>query len=155
MKKLGRLLPGLAIVLCAGVARSDADGDTARRALVAAADDAVGVMALRGDHVQQWLREARAKRYKRRAACLDDHLSQVHAVERLARAELGWLSRAVQRDVPDEALRARARRVELYAARSRDLLADAKACSGRLSRRQRVPTGYEVRLREPPLPPPD
>ncbi len=160
MKKLAAFAAGVSVVLSLGIARSDSSGETTsdaaaariRRQAVAAADEAVAVMAVRGDHVQRWLGEARAKGQKRRAACLDDLLSQAHAVERLGRDELGWMQRAALREAAAELFAARVARVELYAERSQQLLAEAQACGGKVSRRQRAPTGYVVRKVEPRLP---
>jgi hypothetical protein len=160
MKKLAAFAAGVSVVLLLGTARSDSDAEGTssddaariRRQAVVAADEAVAVMALRGDHVQRWLGEARAKGQKRRAACLDDMLSQVHAVERLARDELGWMTRAQIRGAEVELFPPRLARVAVYTQRSQGLLGEAQACGGKVSRRQRMPTGYEVRRVEPRLP---
>ncbi len=110
----------------------------------------VSWMSLRSDHVFRWLRVARGQRDLRRSRCLDRKLSETHAVERQGRIELRAIRRAAKLGV--DTFAPHLIRLKRFAARSNELMASAHRCGQKVSRRQRLPTTYRVRVVEPRLP---
>lgn len=144
----------VAAVLSSGVAQADAavTAEQARRhPLVRRAADAVYQTGMRSDHIRRQLMRARGSKDGKRARCLDDKLSQAHAVERLTAREQSAIMAALLGGRLSAA-EARSARVEAYETRSKLILQQAHACSG-VSKRVRMPTTYRVRMIAPPLPP--
>lgn len=107
---------------------------------------------LRSDQVHRWLRAARLSRQHQRGRCLDDLLSQAHAVERLAdqsqRAMLG-----ASRRHDGHRLRRESSRLRVYETRSQVLIRKAQACGKPAARaHRRGQNVHEVRTRRPRLP---
>jgi len=166
MKQLGSttLLCAALVLVCGSVqaeaaapARSNGSATsrgaqtTDHQATLRSARAQVSWMSLRSDHVFRWLRKARAEGDHRRARCLDRKVSEAHAVERLGRKELGAVRRAVR--AGKEGYAHHLARLQRFADRSNQVMAAAHRCGQKVSRRQRLPTVYRVRMVEPELPP--
>lgn len=108
-----------------------------------------GWMAFRSDQVHRWLRKARSRRELARARCLDDKLTELHAIERLGRSD----ERAIEAAVRVNGLTGHhmVRLVHLHDA-SQARLEDAGRCGKNISRRVPMPTTYHVRAFKPRLP---
>ena len=91
------------------------------------AHDLVGQVQMRSDQVQEWLRASRQARYRERSSCLDDLLSQSHAVEREAELAKLAASKAVDQSDAHGVLRELVH-LYVYDQRSRTLLEDAQWC---------------------------
>ena len=89
--------------------------------------DVVDELGFRSDHVQQLLRNARHARYQERMACLDDLLSQSHAVERDAVQALHNASQAAERE-DSYGVERELVHLWIYDLRSRTLLLEADEC---------------------------
>jgi hypothetical protein len=156
MKTLGStLLCAALVVMGASAAAETSDGAPRavapageRRADHATVQRAAGLvtrMAIYSDHVQVWLRDARGKAKRGRAACLDDKLSQLHAAERLAQAD----ARAIA-EAEDGAHRMV--RLKTLHASAKKLYVAAGECGKKVSRRVRMRTTYQVKVYRPSLP---
>jgi hypothetical protein len=89
--------------------------------------EAVGVLRLRSDQIHEWLREARRARYGGRTACLDDSLSQSHALERQGDEALSRAERAAQADNA-RAVERELVRIQVLDGLSQSLLGSARNC---------------------------
>ncbi len=142
-------------VLSSGVARAETGAEATTAAaphpLLREAADTMHHMGMRSDHIRRQLMKARGSHDDKRARCLDDKLSQAHALERMAADEHARL-RAALSGGHQAAADARSARLAAYADASRRVLQEARACSG-VSKRVRMPTTYRVRMIAPPLPP--
>jgi hypothetical protein len=90
-------------------------------------------LRFRSDHVQQLLRSARRARYHERVACLDDMLSQAHAVERDAEQSIHTASKAAERD-DSYGVERELVHLWIYDLRSRGLLLNAEQCGSEQAR---------------------
>jgi hypothetical protein len=121
----------------------------AKASVVQRAKLAIDTMSLRSNRVHRQLRDARARKQTARTRCLDGMLSQIHAVERQARLQLGALhATASHLD------RGRLKRLRTLSTRSQQLVVEASRCGKPYSSRQRVKTSYTVRVLAPKLPRP-
>lgn len=115
------------------------------------ARDLASWTGIRADTVQRLLRDSRLLRDDARATCLDEALSQLHAVERQAVA-----AEALIRDAAlagsDRRIGAQMARMQVLSERSRLGLAKAESCGREVSERVRMRTGYTVRVFAPSLP---
>jgi hypothetical protein len=159
MKRLGSTCLCVALVLfCASaVARPHAPETTAQTPTMAF-DDHPAVkraraftmwMAVRSDHAQRWMWEARYKEQTSRRQCLDARLSQLHAIERQSRSARQAVEAAVRVDgLTGPAM---VRLVNLHDA-SRAQYRAASRCGRAYSQRVRMKTQYRVRvIRAPAL----
>jgi hypothetical protein len=119
----------------------------ARAKLMAQARTQIDAMSLRSDNVHRLLRKARATKHGVRSRCLDGMLSQIHATERQALLELSALEATRSRVVLT-----RLARLQTLSTRSKQLAIEASRCGKRYSKRQRVKSGYTVRVVAPRLP---
>lgn len=154
MKKLGSTGLCVALVLfCASALAAPAGGDAHAfdtHPAVVRARAFTSWMAVRSDHVQRWLWEARLQNDRARMRCLSRQLSQLHAIERLGNGS----RRAIEGAVRARGLTGThmVRLVHL-ADTSRARLAVAHRCGRTFSKRVRMKTQYSVRvIREPRLP---
>ncbi|MBW2455091.1 MAG: hypothetical protein JRI68_11300 [Deltaproteobacteria bacterium] len=108
-------------------------------------------MSLRSDHIFRWLRVARGNKDLPRSRCLDRKVSEAHAAERQGRQALAAIRGAVRQGAAGYAHHLA--RLQRFADRSNQLMAAAHRCGQKVSRRQRLPTTYRVRMVEPKLPP--
>jgi hypothetical protein len=106
-------------------------------------------MAIRSDRAQTWLAQARGKGKRARAACLDDKLSQLHALERLASEDARAIRVAAARGVTAAH---RLIRLETLHGTSKKLYARAARCGKPVSRRVRMRTTCHVKVHRPALP---
>lgn len=109
-------------------------------------------LRLRSDRVHRWLRDSRRAKYLVRTDCLDDMLSQVHAVERLASQSQRAAHVAATREDGDGVNRELSRLV-VYEQRSRALLQLAHMCGKEVRTLPLDSTVFEVRTQTPSLPP--
>jgi hypothetical protein len=91
------------------------------------ARDLLSQVQMRSDQVQEWLRASRRSRYRERSSCLDDLLSQSHAVEREAEIAKLAAAKAVEQSDAHGVLRELVH-MYVYDQRSRTLLEDAQWC---------------------------
>ncbi len=110
----------------------------------------VSWMSLRSDHIFRWLRVARGHKDLPRSRCLDQKVSEAHAVERQGRQELAAIRAAVRKG--GEGYAHHLARLKRFAVRSNRLMTAAHRCGQKVSHRQRLPTTYRVRMVEPKLP---
>ncbi len=130
--KLRRAVVACAALVVATPAIAGAEG-AKRHGVQVAIDEAratVSQMALRSELIFKLLRDARQARDGRSAPCLDDALSQAHAVERNGEDEALAIERAAKIG-DDHALQWRGQRLKVLAKHSEDLLAEAKHCGKR------------------------
>lgn len=158
MNKLGGTTLCAALVLfCFGAPPARAAGEDARantqtiddNPAVKRARAFTGWMAFRSDRVHTWLRKARSRGDHRRARCLDDKLTELHAIERLGRSD----ERAIEAAVRVDGLTGHhmVRLVHLHDV-SQARLEEAGRCGKTISQRVRMPTSYHVRVFKPSLP---
>jgi hypothetical protein len=110
------------------------------------ADELVGGMRLRSDQVQEWLRAARRAGYRDRSICLNDMLSQSHALEREADLAQHSAEKAVEQNDGHSVLRELVH-LYVYDQRSRVLVNDAQWCG--VARRRATPSAMPWRSAEP------
>ena len=106
MKQLGSTCLCVALLLfCATGAAEPQTAESGARAATQKFDDNAAVkraraftmwMAVRSDHVQRWMWEARYKEQHLRRRCLNARLSRLHAIERQARAARSAVEAAVR-----------------------------------------------------------
>jgi len=106
----------------------------------------VGGMRLRSDQVQEWLRAARRAGYRDRSSCLNDMLSQSHALEREADLAQHNAEKAVEQNDAHSVLRELVH-LYVYDQRSRVLVNDAQWCG--VARRRPAANGAFRRSAEP------
>jgi hypothetical protein len=129
-----------------GAAPADAEADPPKppnplARYLEPARDLVGQVQMRSDQVQEWLRAARRARYRERSSCLDDLLSQSHAVEREADVAKLAATKAVDQSDAHGVLRELVH-LYVYDQRSRTLLEDAQWCGvARRPTSPRLPVG--------------
>ena len=164
MNKLGStLLCAALLLLCGSVqaegAKPSSSNGSAKRsetpaarsqAAIQAAKAQLSWMSLRSDHIFRWLRVARGQGDFRRSRCLDRKVSEAHAVERLGRQELQAIRRAAKQG--DGHYGHHLARLQRFGDRSNQLMAAAHRCGQKVSRRQRLPTTYRVKVIPPQLP---
>jgi len=96
---------------------------------VIAAQEGVDELRFRSDHVQQLLRSARHARFQERVECLDDMLSQAHAVERDADHAIHTASQSAEKD-DSYAVERELVHLWIYDLRSRTIALEADQCGG-------------------------
>jgi hypothetical protein len=84
-------------------------------------------LRVRSDRVQRWLRDARRAQYGNQTACLDDHLSQLHAAERDSMESIK-AARAADSREDDVMVRRELSRLMVLEERSRVLVHTARSC---------------------------
>ena len=115
------------------------------------ADDLASWVGIRAEQAQRLLRDSRVNRDDARAICLDEILSQLHAIERQSLVTEAQIREAAAAD-SDRRIGAHMSRMQVLSERSRQLVAKAEACGKNISRRVRMPTGYSVKMFAPSLP---
>ena len=105
----------------------------------------------RGDRIQHMLRDARSNKNGKRVRCLDDKLSQIHALERVAARESSAVRGALRKGIRN-VVTWRMTRIHAVALRAAEVSDEARACGATIRRRATASSGYRVRMVRPNLP---
>ncbi len=153
MNKLGSTLLCAALVLFSlpadTASAADKDVHGSLHSAVKRARAFTGWMAFRSHQTHTMLRKARSKKRTRLAGCLNDKLTQLHAIERVGHRD----RRAIEAAVRIDGLTGHhmVHLVGLHDA-SQAVFVAASECGKKVSRRVRLPTAYRVRVFKPTLP---